>query len=133
MMIDEERRAHLVLLEEQLVPDAPGDQTLEELPVELRVAADRSVHAKRLPAGLGEVDRCLLKPEGLAESRRDHVHDRVQLQAGLQLIGQSDKAAQQLDLAALGLAVLHSERHPAPSPTAPSSRPARDARAKTRL
>src|SRR5665647_3335110 len=88
---------------------------MEELAVVLGVLADRGVHAERVAVGLRQVHRGLAEPEGLAEGHRDDVHDRVELEAGMQLVGERDEAAQQLALAALGLSVPGWERHPAPS------------------
>ena len=88
---------------------------MEELAVVLGVLAHGGVDAERVAVGLRQVHGGLAKPEGLAEGRRDHVHDRIELEAGLQLVGERDEAAQQFDLATLGLSVPGSERHPAPS------------------
>ena len=85
-MVDEVRRADLVLLEEQLVPDPGRDGALEQLPVVVGVLTHRSAHAELPRAGVGKVDRSLAEAEGVAQGHRDDVHDGVQLQAGLKLV-----------------------------------------------
>ena len=50
------------------------------------------------------------KPKVSLEGGGDDVHDRVELQAGLQLVRQLHQSSKQLDLAPLGLA-LAAERH----------------------
>ena len=114
-VIDEVGRADLVLLEEELVPDLGRDGAVEELAIVLGVLADCGTDAELPGAGIGEIHGGLAEPEGIAQRHRDDMHDGVQFQARLQLVGEADESAQQLDLAALGSAtVLHSERHPLP-------------------
>ena len=113
-VVDEEGRADLVLLEEELAPDVPGDRPLEEDLVEVGELADGGVHGE-VSAGLPQVDARLPEPEGVAQGRGDHMDDRIERQARLQLVRELDEAAQQLDLATLGPAVPGPERHRSPA------------------
>jgi len=83
----------------------------------LRVLADRRVHAEDVAVRLEQIHGGFAEAEGLGKGDRDDMDDGVQLEAGLQLVRQTHETAQQLELAAFGLAILHSKRHPVPSPT----------------
>ena len=105
-MIDEVGRADLVLSRKSSSQMSRRDRPLEELAGRTRETRRRWRARGTVAVGLAQVHGRLAEAEGLAQGRRDDVHDRVELEARLQLVGELDEAAQQLDLATLGLAIL---------------------------